>query len=74
MVNWLSNHFELILEIVAVLLGIIYVILAAKNKISCWIFGILGSVLSIFLFVFYAKLYAESVLYLFYTFAGIYGW
>ena len=74
MVNWLFNNFDLILEIVAVIFGITYVILAAKNKISCWIFGIVGSVLSIFLFVVYAKLYAESVLYLFYVFAGIYGW
>ena len=74
MVSWLFNNFELIIEIVAVIFGFAYVILAAKNKISCWIFGIIGSALSIFLFVVYAKLYAESVLYLFYVFAGIYGW
>ncbi|OFY97145.1 MAG: hypothetical protein A3K10_11580 [Bacteroidetes bacterium RIFCSPLOWO2_12_FULL_31_6] len=74
MVNWLSNNFDLVLEIVAVIFGIAYVLLAAKNKISCWIFGIIGSALSIFLFIFYAKLYAESVLYLFYVFAGVYGW
>ena len=74
MEHWIFNNISLLLEIVAVILGIIYVILAAKNKISCWIFGILGSLLSIFLFVFYAKLYAEAVLYLFYVFAGIYGW
>ena len=69
MVSWLSKNLELLIEIVAVIFGIAYVFLAAKNKISCWIFGIIGSVLSIFLFVFYAKLYAESVLYLFYVFA-----
>lgn len=74
MVSWLSNNVDLVLEIVAVIFGIAYVILAAKNKISCWIFGIMGSALSIFLFIFYAKLYAESVLNLFYVFAGIYGW
>ena len=74
MVTWVSNNIALLLEIVAVILGIIYVVLAAKNKISCWIFGILGSLLSIVLFVVYAKLYAEAVLYIFYVLAGIYGW
>ncbi len=72
--TWVSNNIALLLEIVAVILGIIYVVLAAKNKISCWIFGILGSLLSIALFVIYAKLYAEAVLYIFYVLAGIYGW
>lgn len=74
MVTWVSNNIALLLEIAAVILGIIYVVLAAKNKISCWIFGIIGSLLSIALFVIYAKLYAEAVLYVFYVLAGIYGW
>jgi len=74
MVHWISNHIELILEITAVIFGIFYIFLVAKNKISCWIFGIIGSLLSIYLFVVYAKLYAEAVLYLFYVLAGIYGW
>lgn len=74
MEHWIFNNTALILEVIAVILGIIYVVLAAKNKISCWIYGIIGSILSIFLFVFYAKLYAESILYLFYVFAGVYGW
>jgi len=73
-VIWVSNHIDLLLEVAAVILGIIYVILAAKNRISCWIYGILGSLLSILLFIFYAKLYAEAILYLFYVAAGIYGW
>ncbi len=71
---WVSENISLLLEIVAVILGIIYVVLAAKNKISCWIFGIFGSLVSIYLFLFYAHLYAESVLYLFYVVAGVYGW
>lgn len=72
--TWVFNNIALLLEIVAVIFGIIYVILAAKNNISCWIFGIIGSLLSIVLFVIYAKLYAEAVLYIFYVLAGIYGW
>ncbi len=35
MVSWLSNYFELLLEIAAVIFGIAYVVLAAKTKISC---------------------------------------
>ncbi|MDF1673141.1 MAG: nicotinamide riboside transporter PnuC, partial [Vicingaceae bacterium] len=74
MVDWISNHIELILEIAAVIFGIIYVILAAKSRVSCWIYGIIGSLLSVYLFFVYAKLYAEAALYVFYVVAGIYGW
>lgn len=74
MVHWIFNNFPLLLEIIAVIFGVVYIFLAAKNKISCWVFGIIGSLLSIYLFIVYAKLYAEAVLYLFYVFAGIYGW
>jgi len=74
MVTWLYNNIPLLLEIVAVIFGVLYTVLMAQNKISCWIFGIIGSLLSVYLFVEYAKLYAEAVLYVFYVFAGIYGW
>ena len=74
MAVWISNHIALLLEILAVIFGVLYTVLMAQNKISCWIFGILGSLLSVYLFIAYAKLYAEAVLYVFYVFAGIYGW
>lgn len=74
MVNWISDNFPLLLEVVAVIFGVLYTVLMAKNKISCWIFGIIGSLLSIYLFIVYAKLYAEALLSVFYVFAGIYGW
>lgn len=74
MVNWISDNFPLLLEVVAVIFGVVYVVLAAKNSNWCWIFGIIGSFLSIFLFIFYAKLYAEALLNVFYVIAGIYGW
>ena len=74
MVDWISDNFALLLEIVAVIFGVFYTVLMAKNKISCWLFGIIGSLLSIYLFVVYAKLYAEALLSIFYVFAGIYGW
>lgn len=72
--TWVFDNIALLLEIVAVIFGVLYTLLMAQNKISCWIFGILGSLLSVYLFVEYAKLYAEAVLYVFYVFAGIYGW
>jgi nicotinamide mononucleotide transporter len=73
-VIWVFENSALLLEIVAVIFGVLYTVLMAQNKISCWIFGIIGSLLSVYLFIEYAKLYAEAVLYIFYVFAGIYGW
>lgn len=60
-------------EIVAVLTGLIYVILAVRENILCWPFGIISSVLSIYLF-YTGRLYADAVLYFYYVIAGIYGW
>ena len=68
MVTWVYNNIPLLLEIVAVIFGVLYTVLMAQNKISCWIFGIIGSLLSVYIFVEYAKLYAEAVLYVFYVF------
>lgn len=61
------------IEVIAVLCNVIYVILAARENIWCWLFGIVGSGISIALFV-SAKLYAEAVLFVFYVVMGIYGW
>ena len=61
------------IEAGAVISGLIYVILAAREQITCWIFGIISSLLSIYLF-YIGKLYAESILYVYYVIAGIYGW
>lgn len=72
--HWIFNHIALLLEISAVILGIFYIFLAAKNNSWCWIFGILGSAISIYLFIYFAKLYAEAFLYFFYVLAGFYGW
>ncbi len=74
MVTWVFDNVAFLLEIGAVIFGVLYTVLMAQNKISCWIFGIIGSLLSVYLFVEYAKLYAEAILYVFYVFAGIYGW
>ncbi|MFP5470354.1 MAG: nicotinamide riboside transporter PnuC [Bacteroidia bacterium] len=74
MVNWISENLELLLEITAVLFGVAYVILAAHKNVWCWLFGIIGSAISIYIFIVYSKLYAEALLYFYYVVAGILGW
>lgn len=62
-----------LIEIIAVVLNLIYLFLLIKERISCWFFGILGSIFSIYLF--YAiGLYSESILYLYYVIIGMYGY
>jgi nicotinamide mononucleotide transporter len=60
-------------ELWAVITGIVYILLAARENIWCWLFGIISSGLSIYVF-FISKLYAESFLYFYYILAGFYGW
>ena len=71
---WIAENKALLLEILAVIFGVAYIVLAAKNKISCWLFGIIAALLSIWLFIEHAQLYAEAFLYCFYVMAGFYGW
>lgn len=71
--NWTSDQLNLILEIAAVFLGIVYVLLIAKNKISGWVFGGLGSLISIWLFI-RTQLLAEAILYVYYVFAAAQGY
>lgn len=63
-----------ILEVLSVIFGVAYVALAAKRNIWCWLFGILGSAVSIFLFWHYSKLYAEAILSVYYVVTGVIGW
>jgi nicotinamide mononucleotide transporter len=59
-------------EIIAVCSGITYIILAAKEKIACWLFAAISVLLYIYL-TFTAKLYLESVLQFFYLYMAYYG-
>lgn len=61
------------IEIVSVLLSLTYLFLMIRENIWCWSFGIVSSLLSVFLFV-EAKLYSESILYFIYILVGVYGW
>ena len=61
------------MEIIAVSLAIIYLLLAVKQNILCWLAAILSS--SIFFFIMYsAGLYMEAYLQIFYMLMALYGW
>lgn len=62
-----------LIEIVSVIFNLLYVILLMRENIWCWICGIIGSALGIFLMI-HANLYSEAILYTFYVVVGIYGW
>jgi len=66
-------HLPLTIEIAAVLTSLAYLILLMQQKIACWFFGIVSSLLSIYLFL-VTKLYSDAILYSYYVVMGIYGW
>ena len=61
------------LEITAVIFAILYLVLAVKQNILCWICGIISSILYFFIMR-SAGLYMEAYLQIFYVFMGLYGW
>lgn len=62
-----------VIEVLATLANLAFLVLLIREKILCWSFGIVGSLLSVYLFL-GAKLYSESVLYFFYAVMGVWGW
>ena len=63
----------LVIEILATTANLVFIILLIREKIACWAFGIVGSLLSIYLFI-DTRLYSEAFLYLFYALMGVWGW
>jgi len=63
----------LILESLAVISAILYLILAAKEDIKCWYAALFSSVLYIYI-MYQADLIMESSLQIFYVAMAIYGW
>jgi nicotinamide mononucleotide transporter len=61
-------------EIGAVVATFIYVILAAKENIWCWFFGIIGATLWAYAAYKFFDLYIDALLQLYYVFVSIYGW
>ncbi len=62
-----------IIEVLATVLGLIFVTGAILRKVWCWLPGILSSALIIYNLV-TAGLYAEIMLQIFYIIMGFYGW
>ena len=62
-----------IFEWCGLIFGIIYVLLAAKEKAICWVFGILSCSLIAFKDITSYKLYADAGLQIFYILMGFWG-
>ncbi len=62
-----------LLEVFATGASLIYIVLLIRERVSCWPFGIAGSLLSIYLFI-DTRLYSEAILYAFYVGMGVWGW
>ncbi|WP_420580382.1 nicotinamide riboside transporter PnuC [Reichenbachiella sp.] len=65
-------YLNMILETIAVVLGLAYLYFLIKENIICWYFGIASSIVSIGLF-YRSGLYSESILYIYYVVIGVYG-
>lgn len=63
----------MIVEILAVAFNVGYIVLATRGNVWGWPLGILGSALSIWLFI-EGKIYAEAFLFVYYVVVGFYGW
>ena len=66
-----------LLEYLGLFFGIVYVILAAHNKIYCWFFGIISCLAIAIKDFFNYQLYLDGILQIFYIvmgFAGLYMW
>ena len=60
------------IEVLAVIFGLAYLFFLIQQNVICWIFGIIGSLLSIYLF-YHSRLYSEAILYSYYVLMGGYG-
>jgi nicotinamide mononucleotide transporter len=62
-----------IVEALSAILSIVYSLLLMREKTIGWLFGIIASVLGVVLF-FHTKLYAQSLISVYYGAIGVYGW
>jgi nicotinamide mononucleotide transporter len=58
---------------IATVTAVLYVILALKESVWCWSFGIVTSALWVSVY-FHERLWYESILNIFYVVLGVYGW
>lgn len=60
-------------EYIAVTAALTYIVLAARQKVLCWLFWIISSALYIIVCI-NAQLYPETILQVFFVITGFYGW
>ena len=60
-------------ELIAVIAAVLYLLLAIRESLWCWLFAALSTAIYVYLF-FDARLYMESALNVFYFAMAIYGW
>ena len=71
--DWISVNY---IELIGAVLGCVYVVLAAKENVWCWFFGIINVLIYIVIF-FQSQLFGEMMLQIFYllmSFYGLYEW
>jgi len=61
------------LEAIAVVTAIMYLLLAIRQKIGCWLFALVSAAIYVYLFI-DAKLYMQSALNIFYFGMACFGW
>ncbi len=61
------------LEVAAVVTGVLYLILAAREKLACWYFAAVSTMLYLIILT-DIKLYAEAALQIYYLLMAGYGW
>lgn len=69
-IEWLTKNW---VEVTAAVLGVIYLLLSIKQNIWLWLFGLLTSVLYIYVFL-VSKFYADMSLQAYYVVISVYGW
>ena len=69
-IRWIAENW---MEVLATVLGLLYIIYSIKQNPVCWLFGILSSALYVFLTL-KNGLYADMGLYVYYVLIGFYGW
>lgn len=75
--NWLANVQDALaamtaIELIAVVAGVVYLVLAGKESLWCWLFAAVSTLLYIYI-LWDVKLYAEMALQFYYLFMAGYG-
>jgi len=73
-INQVIKYFaENYIEILATIAGIIYLIFSIRGKMLLWFFGLITSLLYVYVF-FVSKIYADMGINIYYVIISIYGW